>query len=361
LLLGLILAVVAYVVACRRTDAPWARGFKAYVCMALAVIAIRVAFRMLLSAQVGAHVLFTLPELSLPQAAAGIRIGGPVSLEGVLAALYDGLRLATLLICIGAANVLANPKRLLKLVPGALHEFAVAVTVALTFAPQLVESAQRVRRARRLRGGEKPRRHVLREIGIPVLQEALDRSLRLAAGMDSRGYGRVADVPRRTRWLASGLLLTGLIGIATGIYGVLDASTPRALGVPMLGAGVCIGAFGIVLSSRRVRRSVYRPDPWAAPEWWVAASGLVAAIVMIAAGNIDPANLNPSLTPLSWPTLPLLPTVGILVGVLPAWLAPPVASPARATRARARVAVATAPSAPVAADAAPSSAPVRVP
>jgi energy-coupling factor transport system permease protein len=82
---------------------------------------------------------------------------------------------------------------------------------------------------------------------------------------------------------------------------------------------------------------------------------------MIAAGNIDPANLNPSLTPLSWPTLPLLPTVGILVGVLPAWLAPPVASPARATRGRARVAVATAPSAPVAADAAPSSAPVRVP
>ena len=89
--------------------------------------------------------LFTLPELALPEAAAGIRIGGPVSLEGMLAALYDGLRLATLLICVGAANVLANPKRLLKLVPGALHEFAVAVTVALTFAPQLVESAQRVR------------------------------------------------------------------------------------------------------------------------------------------------------------------------------------------------------------------------
>ena len=70
--------------------------------------------------------LFTLPEIPLPAAAAGIRIGGPVSLEGVLAALYDGLRLATLLICIGAANALANPKRLLKSLPGALYELGVA-------------------------------------------------------------------------------------------------------------------------------------------------------------------------------------------------------------------------------------------
>ena len=181
----------------------------------------------------------------MPEAAAGIRIGGPVSLEGMLAALYDGLRLATLLICVGAANVLANPKRLLKLVPGALHEFAVAVTVALTFAPQLVESAQRVRRARRLRGGTRPRRHVVREIGIPVLQDALDRSLLLAAGMDSRGYGRVGTVARRTRMLTGALLLAGLVGVATGVYGLLDASTPRALGVPMLFAGLLVAGAGL--------------------------------------------------------------------------------------------------------------------
>src|SRR5262245_38599424 len=266
LLLGLILAVVAYVVACRRTDAPWARGFKTYVYMALLVIAVRVAFRMLLSAQFGAHVLFTLPEISLPEAAAGIRIGGPVTAEGMLAALYDGLRLATLLICVGAANVLANPKRLLKLVPGALHEFAVAVTVALTFAPQLVESAQRVRRARRLRGGANPRRHVVREIGIPVLQDALDRSLLLAAGMDSRGYGRIGAVARRTRAITGALLLVGLIGVATGVYGLLDATAPRALGVPMLVGGVIVAGAGFVLSGRRVERTVYRPDPWALPE-----------------------------------------------------------------------------------------------
>ena len=35
--------------------------------------------------------LFHLPEIPLPHAAEGVRIGGPVTLEGVLSALYDGL------------------------------------------------------------------------------------------------------------------------------------------------------------------------------------------------------------------------------------------------------------------------------
>ena len=55
--------------------------------------------------------------MPLPDWAAGIRLLGPVTLEALLAGLYDGLRLATMLICVGAANALANPKRLLRSVP----------------------------------------------------------------------------------------------------------------------------------------------------------------------------------------------------------------------------------------------------
>src|SRR5205823_9020577 len=91
---------------------------------------------------------------------------------------YDGLQLATMVICVGAANALANPKRLLKAVPGALYEVGTAITVALSVAPQLVESVQRVRRARRLRAGRARGLRAIKGIVVPVLADAMDRALR---------------------------------------------------------------------------------------------------------------------------------------------------------------------------------------
>lgn len=325
LLLGLLLAVVAWVVVARRGDAPWARGFHVFVYLALVVIAIRVVFRILLDGQHGGTVLFTLPEVPLPDAAAGIRLGGPVTLEGVLAAVYDGLRLATLLICVGAANALANPKRLLKAMPAGLHEVGVAVTVALTMAPQMMASARRIRRARRLRGESGRRMHLVRTVALPVLTDALDRSLMLAAAMDSRGYGRTAGVPRRVRVLTAGLVFAGLGGLCVGTYALLDATVPRLLGAPLLVAGSLVAWTGLVLAGRRVRRTRYRPDPWSGPEWAVAAAGAGVAACYLVAGSVDPSALNPSVQPLVWPTLPLLGVVGALIGALPAWLSPPQA------------------------------------
>jgi energy-coupling factor transport system permease protein len=327
ILLGLILVVVAQVVAARRGEAPWARGFKTYLLIGLLVIVLRVGYRMLLGSQFGTHVMFTLPEVPLPDAVKGIRIGGPVSLEGVLAAVYDGLRLGCLLVCVGAANVLADPKRLLKAVPAALHEMGVAVTVALTVAPQLVESGQRVRRARRLRGETGRRFRLLRTVVLPVLTDALDRSLLLAAAMDVRGYGRTDAVESSQRVRTGALVLGGLVGVCCGTYGLLDGSTPRALGLPMLLLGVALAWVGLVASGNRVSRTRYRPDPWLGPEWAVAAVGVVVAGVVLAASSIDPADLNPSLQPLTWPDLPIVPALAICLGVLPAWLAPPVQRP----------------------------------
>ena len=317
-------AAVGCVVSFRRTDAPWARAFSTYLRLGLVILVLRIVFRVLIDGQFGTTVLFKMPELHLPTGAAGIRIGGPVSLEGMLAAVYDGVRLATLLLCLGAANVLADPKRLLKSLPAALHEMGVAVTVALTVAPQLVESGQRIRKARKLRGAVGSRKGVVRGILIPVLEDALDRSLVLAAAMDSRGYGRRADQSRSARTLTAALVLGGLAGVSVGTYGVLDGTSPRVLGGPMLGVGCVVAVVGIRLGGRRVRRSVYRPDPWGAAEWMVVGCGLVAAGAMFLAGSVDPDNLYPTLQPLRWPTLAVLPAIGALVGVLPAVLAPPV-------------------------------------
>ena len=335
LLLGLIIAVAAFVVSRRRTEAPWARGFRGYLIAGLAVVILRVTYRILFGGEYGDHVLITLPEIPLPDWAVGITLGGAITLESILAAAYDGLRLATLIICIGAANVLADPRRLLRSVPSALYEMGATLVVAVSVAPQLVESVGRVRRARRLRGGSGRGLRALVGILIPVLEDALHRSIALAAAMDSRGYGRSAHVPARTRHLTGGLVIGGLIGICVGAYGVLDETVIPILGTPMLMAGALVAITGFALGGRRLDRTTYRPDPWTGAESLVAASGIAAAVLMIATGTADPASLQPSLVPLEWPRLAPLATIGILIAALPAWLAPPVRLPNDVTLARA--------------------------
>ncbi|MCU1591683.1 MAG: energy-coupling factor transporter transrane protein EcfT [Frankiales bacterium] len=322
LLIAVLVAVVAYVVVSRRGDAPWARAFSAYLVLGLLVVAIRVVFNALLGAADDGHVLFTLPSVALPGWAKGIDLGGPVTAEEILAAVYDGLRLAALICCVGAANALANPKRALRSLPPALYEIGSAVVVALTLAPQLVESVLRVRRARRLRAAPQKGLHGLRAIALPVLEDALSRSLLLAAAMDSRGYGRSNGAPLRLRRTTSALVLTGLLGLSLGLYGLLDGTAPRFLGGGALAVGIALSCAGLALGGRRVHRSTYRPDPWRGPEWLVGGCGVACALVMVAAGGYDPLLLHPSLYPLLWPDLPLLPLGAILVGVLPAWLAP---------------------------------------
>lgn len=323
MLLALIIAVAACVVAARRDEAPWALGFRLYLWLGAVIVLARVVFRIIFGGGQGSHVLFTLPHVPLPEWAAGIRLLGPVTAEQILGGAYDGLRLATMVICLGAANALANPKRLLKAVPGALYEVGTAVVVALSVAPQLVESVQRVRRARRLRGARGAGMRALRGIVIPVLADALDRSLALAAAMDSRGYGRRGHQPALVHALTGALVLGGLCGVCVGVYGLLDATTPRYLGVPMLAAGLLVATLGLWVAGRRVSRTVYRPDRFGRMESVVAACGLAAAAGLYLTTRVDPGNLYPSLNPLAWPQLSTLPTTAILIGLLPACIAPP--------------------------------------
>jgi energy-coupling factor transport system permease protein len=329
-LLLLVLAVLGIVVANRRSEAPWARAFKYYLYLALVVVVVRVVFRSIFGGDTDAatmHVLFTLPHVPLPSWAAGVQLGGPVTLEGTIAALYDGLRLGTLLCCIGAANALANPKRALRVLPGALYELGVAVVVGLSVAPQLVESAQRVRQAGKLRGATHGRFHALRSIAIPVLEDAFERSLRLAAAMDSRGYGRTGTATHRSRRLTGVLMLTGMCGLCLGAYGLLDGSGAGSFGFPGLLAGAVLCGAGLVVGSRRVRRTQYRPDPWRLPEWVVVLAGVVPAAVFIAETTV--ASLNPSTQPLVWPTLPVVPALAVLFAAVPAMAAPPPLRPVR--------------------------------
>jgi energy-coupling factor transport system permease protein len=328
LLLTMILAVAGCVVAARRSSAPWALGFRLYLWLGGIIVVSRIVFRIIFGGGQGDTILFTLPEIPLPAWAAGIRLFGPVALEQVLGGGYDGLRLAAMLICLGAANALANPKRMLRAVPSALYEVGAAVVVALSVAPQLVESVLRVRRARRLRGGRRAGMRALPAILIPVLEDALDRSLQLAAAMDSRGYGRRAARPARERLVTGVLVLGGLIGVCVGVYGLLDAGTPVVLGLPMLALGLAAAIAGFVLAGRRISRTAYRPDPWLAAEWAVVGCGVAVAAGLYLTVNVDAAVLYPTLSPLEWPRVSWLPLLAIGAGALPMLLAPPPYDPA---------------------------------
>ena len=321
-LLLLIAAVAAWVVLERR-EVGASNAFASFLVIGLVAVGLRIVTAALLGGGIsGRVVLFRLPEVPLPAWTAGVRLGGAVTLEGVLAAAYDGMRLAAILACLGAANALASPRRLLRYVPATLYDVGTAVVVALTYAPQMVEDAARVRAARRLRGHTGRGLREMARLAVPVLEGGLDRSLALAASMESRGYGRAVHRTPGSRRRASALTLLGLLGVLAGLYGLLDGSTPPLLGLPLLALGALLAGAALVLGARRDPRTRYRRDPWALPEWAVAVCGLVPAATLAIGSQRGWAGITPVQVPATIPQLPLVAVLAIGVAAAAAWLSP---------------------------------------
>ncbi|TNC46446.1 energy-coupling factor transporter transmembrane component T [Mumia zhuanghuii] len=310
LLLGLVIGAASLVVLARRPVAPWAMSFRLYLALGALVIVIRVLFGVLLGGSSTGTVLVDLPQVPLPSWADGVRVLGPITADSLQRSFAAGLQLAALIICVGAANSLANPRRLLKALPAALYEVGAAVVVAMTLFPQLAESVGRVRRARRLRGDASRNVRALRSIVIPVMEDALDRSMQLAASMDARGYGRKGTADPRARRLTGALLVSGLLGVCVGVYATADLTAPRVLAAPMLVVGFAVAGVGFWLSGRKVGQTRYRPDPWRGWEWFTALCGVAVAVTFFADYALSPVAL-----------------AGLVVATLPAFVTPEPASP----------------------------------
>lgn len=328
LLLTTMALAMIIVVLLRRTDSPWARSVRAYLLLAAFVIAMRVFFQIVVGAPTGTTVLVILPEIPLPAWAAGIRLGGPVTAEALIATVYEALRLAVLLLAIGAANALANPRQALRSVPAALYEASVAVVVALSVAPQLIESGQRVRRARRLRGDTARGLAALGPIALSILGDAIDRSLSLAEGMEARGFARTAGRP------VAGTLTVMLVSVLTATMGgfLLLSTDYRWTAAALLVAGVIGVGVGLRRAGARLAVTRYRPDPWRLTEWLVLGSGVLIAIIVLGIAGLDPAELSPqvnallqpaalqpSTDPLEWPQLsiPMLLVIALTLAPVP--------------------------------------------
>jgi energy-coupling factor transport system permease protein len=321
LLLLMIIGVAAVVVTTRRSDHPFARAFRFYVWLGVAAVFLRVLFRIVLGGGYPGTVVLDLPQVPLPDFVLGVNLLGPLTLESLLAGLYDGLRLAAIIICVGAANSLANPKRLLRSLPPALYELGTALVVAVTVLPQFTQSIQRVRAAQALRAGETGRVRRLRRYLVPVLEDTLERSLALAAGMDTRGYGRSGTATPAERRTTGALMLGGLCGVVVGVYALLDQTAPRLLAAPMLALGLVVALAGLVVSGRRVERTRYRPDRWRAPELAVAGIGLAVGGVGWWVNRHQVPIAYPDLT--SFPEVSLTALVAALLGVAAVAVSPP--------------------------------------
>ena len=326
LLLLLLIAAAAIVVAARKPDAPWGKSFEFFLILGGLIIGIRVVFQVIFGASTGNTVLVTLPGISLPTWMSGLRLGGPITLESLLGAFYDGLRLATIAIVIGAANSLASPGKLLKAMPAALYELGVSVVVALSFIPQLITDFVRIRDMRRLRGRNDRGMRGYVSLAIPVLAGALDRSINLAASMDSRGYGRVSNQSASSRRLVVGLLMTSIVLVMVGLYGLFTTAAHPVLGLPVVFMGLVAGGASLWRGSRERVRTVYRPDRWLLPEYLVTGSGLAVLGIFLWAefrvgANIDLwEQLHPSLD--TWPTLPVWGIAAFLIALTPAIASP---------------------------------------
>jgi energy-coupling factor transport system permease protein len=341
LLLALIATVVIAVAVTRREQAPWALTLRFYIWLAVAVAIIRVGFRIVFGAAGGGigPVALDFPAWHLPalgtvgangggddvgssgaSGAAGVTGGlvlfGPVTWGSLYLGLRDGMRLGCLILAVGAANVLASPKRVLAALPGALRQAGTAVVVALTVFPSLALSVRRVRRAARLRGPAGSKRQAVYRVIFPVLADSLDRSLDLAASLESRGFGVTARPPSDTlqglRTVVGVIILTALAAGA-----LLVTGGRAAVGWPLLVLALTALAglmhwLGRDLGTTRLSRPGWRARDW--------------ALVVSAAGFALGLALSPILTrsdtlnpgALAWPELPWTALLGLLAAAWPA-------------------------------------------
>lgn len=246
-----------------RDDSPWAQSIGFYIKLAAIVIALRVSFRIIFnlgSSTKDAFLLLPSIDLNLGFGST-LKLFGPISYEAFNLALVDGFRLAAIILAIGMANSLANPRKLLKSTPGALYEIATAISIAINLAPQLIASLGRVRRARSLRGQSKGIKAIT-GIVIPVLEDTIDQSMGLAASMSARGFGRKGNRSNFQLIGARLLAFAAICLIITGSALLLFSPDQQSVHLVVIALGLLAAAISVKLSSARATITRYRKEPW---------------------------------------------------------------------------------------------------
>lgn len=166
--------------------------------LAFLAVLIRMIVAFLIGVPMPGKVIFRLPQLELPDFLVGIRIGGDITSTRLASTFEEVILFAAVIILFGAANSLTTPTKVLRVIPRRLYGVGVVTTLATTLTPQIANSVSRIREAQFLRGQDRSGFKSWRRIGTPVLDDALARSIDLAAALEARGYG-IKPRPSRYR------------------------------------------------------------------------------------------------------------------------------------------------------------------
>jgi energy-coupling factor transport system permease protein len=185
----LLILLLTFVVSKYKNANNLGNPFKLTLQLALAATLIRLVFAVLIGTPLPGKIIFSLPQLELPNWLAGIRVGGDVTQERMISVLNESLKFAVVLIAFGAASSLSSPIQVIKLISGRIYLFGVTLIISISVLPQIVHSFNRVIAARRMRGLAKLKLSNFRSIITPVLEESIERAIDLSAAMESRGFG----------------------------------------------------------------------------------------------------------------------------------------------------------------------------
>ncbi|QYG92787.1 hypothetical protein HC251_10335 [Iamia sp. SCSIO 61187] len=336
LLVAIALAVVWLVVETHRRPGSLARAFPVLLAVAVVFGLLRVVLIGLTTPlDPGADgALLSLPQATLPTALGGFSVGGTVSQSVVLQTAIDSLVVVGIMATFGAFNAVASHHELLGAAPRAFHEPGLVLTVAMAFVPSTLDAASAAREADRARtGGVRVRRGRTLRLALPVLETGLERAVHLAESMDARGYGR--QRPQPSDRAAAALSAGALVALAAAVVALVGRATGLATG--LAGAGV-VALVAAVVVSGRTAPTRYRPRRLVRRDVLVMAGVLAVPAVLAACAAADVRDLawDPSLIPLRWPSLPLLPAAALVGLALPAAVrpAPRAAGPDEAGPAR---------------------------
>lgn len=259
--------------------------------LAVAALLIGAIFNVLVVRQ-GTTILLYLPD-------AWPLLGGPLTLEATAYGVLNALRVVSIIFAFATFSRVIDYAELLRLMPAALFELGLMVSIGVTLIPFTLRAFREIREAQALRGHQPGGVRGLLPLFAPLVANGMEHALMLAESLEARGYG--AARLSRPVMLGQVLALLSLLGLLLLL--VLHTFSPLSDGVMAAGlvgtvALMLIGFRQLASGSGRTR---WRRLHWSLPEMMVTAGVIVATVSLWltdrALLSYDPYRLNS----LGWP------------------------------------------------------------